>query len=106
MTTLARITRGPSGFDIRTFECPAETKDRLVSQVPVGLVREGETYSPEVIAHRGSPNKALPLEKSRLRQDEGRINVQYCRDCRHGHALAVVELLQSYNDHPLRATDA
>jgi hypothetical protein len=23
MTTLARITRGPMGFDIRTFECPA-----------------------------------------------------------------------------------
>jgi hypothetical protein len=23
MTTLARITPGPSGFDIRTFECPA-----------------------------------------------------------------------------------
>jgi phage FluMu protein Com len=22
MTTLARITPGPSGFDIRTFECP------------------------------------------------------------------------------------
>jgi len=38
---------------------PAETKDRLVSQVLVGLVRERETYSPRVIAHRGSPNKAL-----------------------------------------------
>jgi hypothetical protein len=23
LTMLARITRGPSGFDIRTFECPA-----------------------------------------------------------------------------------
>jgi len=43
MTMLARITRGPSGFDIRTFECPARDN---VHQRVVALVdpmKSGET---------------------------------------------------------------
>jgi hypothetical protein len=48
MTTLARITRGPMGFDIQTFECPAcddvhqgvaELIDPIKSRTAVGCLR-------------------------------------------------------------------
>jgi hypothetical protein len=54
MTMLARITRGPSGFDIRTFECPAcddvhqcvvDLADPMKSRETAGWLR-GELQAP------------------------------------------------------------
>ena len=88
MTMLARITPGPSGFDIHTFECPAcnrvhqrlvERVDPMKSPKAAGWLR-GELRAPnnefdpqDFLAKVGAGKTILKFEKSQHVFEQGDV---------------------------------
>ncbi len=78
---------------------------RQACQVLVGLVRQRHFDDPGVFARGLAADEALFLEKLRLRRDERRIDVQHLRNGVDRCAVALVEIRQRHDHHPLRTAD-